>query len=452
MAIETVNMQILQKQAADEYLLLHPETDAELVLFTSSSITGVSTVSEALEELEREIQNATAGSVTGVKGSAEETYRIGNVELTAENIGLGNVDNTSDMDKPVSTATQAALDEKQDVLTFDEAPAEDSSNPVKSSGIYAADAALQANIDAEATARTSGDEALQGNIDSIEEESGAEIKMDIDDKTYIVTLGLYNKAGDLLGEEQTIDLPLESVVVGGSYDAEKKEIILELDNGDEVEIPVGDLVSGLVSESDFESAVGTLNANITAAIVTAEGYADTAVANGVTEAEGYADTEIAGLKTSLEAEIEAKADASDLTALETRVSTVEGDVETAKETAEAAEEAASGAKETAEKAQSDVADLQSGEVAAGKADKLSEAVKIALGGDVSGSADFDGSEDVTITATLSDTGVVEGTWSAVQVDTKGRVLAGAQVIEVGSEGQEEPSELLAAGGIFFKRV
>lgn len=49
-------------------------------------------------------------SVTGVKGNKEETYRTGNVNITKEDIGLGNVDNTSDKDKPVSTAMQEALD------------------------------------------------------------------------------------------------------------------------------------------------------------------------------------------------------------------------------------------------------------------------------------------------------------------------------------------------------
>ena len=50
------------------------------------------------------------GDVTGVKGAAESTYRKGNVNITPENIGLGNVSNTSDANKPISTAEQAALD------------------------------------------------------------------------------------------------------------------------------------------------------------------------------------------------------------------------------------------------------------------------------------------------------------------------------------------------------
>ena len=76
-------------------------------------------------------------AVTGVKGNAESSYRTGNVNLTPANIGavptsrtvnghalssnvtvtasdvgLGNVNNTSDLNKPISTATQSALDGK----------------------------------------------------------------------------------------------------------------------------------------------------------------------------------------------------------------------------------------------------------------------------------------------------------------------------------------------------
>lgn len=50
--------------------------------------------------------------VTGVKGEAENTYHVGNVNITRANIGLGNVNNTADRDKPVSTAQQAALNNK----------------------------------------------------------------------------------------------------------------------------------------------------------------------------------------------------------------------------------------------------------------------------------------------------------------------------------------------------
>ena len=59
-----------------------------------------------------------AGSpVTGVKGNAETSYRRGNVNITSTDIGLGNVDNTSDINKPISTVTQTALDNKVDKVS-----------------------------------------------------------------------------------------------------------------------------------------------------------------------------------------------------------------------------------------------------------------------------------------------------------------------------------------------
>ena len=43
--------------------------------------------------------------------------KTGAVTLAKGDVGLGNVDNTSDANKPISNATQAALNGKQDVLT-----------------------------------------------------------------------------------------------------------------------------------------------------------------------------------------------------------------------------------------------------------------------------------------------------------------------------------------------
>lgn len=56
-------------------------------------------------------------AVTGVKGDSETSYRTGKVNITKDNIGLGNVDNTSDANKPISTAQRAALNEKVDKVT-----------------------------------------------------------------------------------------------------------------------------------------------------------------------------------------------------------------------------------------------------------------------------------------------------------------------------------------------
>ncbi len=93
--------------------------------------------------------------------------------------------------------------------------------------------------------------------------------------------------------------------------------------------------------------------------------------------------------------------------------------------------------------------LENGTTPAGKATKLATARKISLSGDATGNTTFDGSADKSITVTLANTGVVAGTYSAVAVDTKGRVTAGNQIIEWGATGQTEPSADLAVGGLFF---
>ena len=76
-----------------------------------------------------------AGSpVTGIKGDSEQSYRKGNVNITKNNIGLGNVDNESLGSADISaigdgsvkgaiTSLDAEIDNKQDTLTSDKTEA-----------------------------------------------------------------------------------------------------------------------------------------------------------------------------------------------------------------------------------------------------------------------------------------------------------------------------------------
>ncbi len=77
---------------------------------------------------------------------------------------------------------------------------------------------------------------------------GASISLSINTTTYVVTVTLKDQNGDTLGTAQTIDLPLESVVVNGSYNSATKKVVLTLQNGSTVEFSVADLVAGLQSE------------------------------------------------------------------------------------------------------------------------------------------------------------------------------------------------------------
>lgn len=77
------------------------------------------------------------------------------------------------------------------------------------------------------------------------------IELDINDTgttaDYVVTITLKDQSGNVLNYD-TIDLPLESMVVNGSYDSVQKKVILTLKNGNTVSFSIADLISGLQPE------------------------------------------------------------------------------------------------------------------------------------------------------------------------------------------------------------
>lgn len=58
----------------------------------------------------------------------------------------------------------------------------------------------------------------------------------------------------------------------------------------------------------------------------------------------------------------------------------------------------------------------------------------------------------TNTLEMADTGVTEGVYSAVRVNAKGLVCAGGQIVEFGTEVNAGPSDNLAVGGLFFRKL
>lgn len=111
---DTTKKYRIQQKQANGMLTLHPETDADVVILDSATAgMSATNVQEAFKEIMDTIDGLTGGGVvTGVKGDAEAEYRKGQVNITKANIGLGNVDNTSDLNKPISAATQEALNTK----------------------------------------------------------------------------------------------------------------------------------------------------------------------------------------------------------------------------------------------------------------------------------------------------------------------------------------------------
>lgn len=74
------------------------------------------------------------------------------------------------------------------------------------------------------------------------------LNLAIDPTTYQITLSGTKADGSTFTVQNVIDLPLESVVVDGSYNNTTKKVVLTLQNGSTVEFSVADLVAGLQSE------------------------------------------------------------------------------------------------------------------------------------------------------------------------------------------------------------
>lgn len=76
----------------------------------------------------------------------------------------------------------------------------------------------------------------------------ASLDLSINSTTYVITAQLKDQDWNNLWTPKTVDLPLESVVVSGSYNPTTKKVVLTLQNGSTIEFSVADLVSWLQSE------------------------------------------------------------------------------------------------------------------------------------------------------------------------------------------------------------
>lgn len=402
MAITIAKFQEIQKVAAEEYLLLHPETDADVVLLAVEQIEAAN-VQDALIELSNRIKDITDGGVvTGVKGSAESSYRKGDVNITPANIGLGNVNNTSDANKPISTAQQAALDLKENKANLKALAYKDS--------LSKTDVGLgNVTNDAQVKRSEMGTASGVATLDTNGKVPSSQLPSYVDDVLEYDSLSAFPATGE----------------TGKIYIAKDTNKTYRWSGTAYTEISAS-LALGETSSTAYAGNKGKQNAD-----------------------------DIAALKTRT-ANIEAKNTSQD-----TAISAAKTQADKGVADAAAAQKTANDAKAAAQTNATAIADIVDGTTKVAKATaadsatiagKLSNARTIALKGDATGSAAFDGSANKDITVTLANSGVTAGTYSVTTVDSKGRVVAGAQVVEVGATGQEAPSSSLAIGGIFFKRI
>lgn len=95
---------------------------------------------------------------------------------------------------------------------------------------------------------------------------GAGVEIVVNPADYTFYVNIYNRDGQFLGKSNTVDLPLEELVIDVTYDDNAKNVIVKLKNGEERKIPVAHFVNGLVTEAKHKADIDAVNNKIDAAL------------------------------------------------------------------------------------------------------------------------------------------------------------------------------------------
>lgn len=121
-------------------------------------------------------------------------------------------------------------------------------------GLKYYDERLKAWVEAKVEKSSSASDKKIEELDNkVKTEVAQDVKLDLTED-YVLTVKLYSEEGTLISDD-SVDLPIESLVKNGYYDEDKKEIVLELQDGTKIEIPVGDLVENKLDKTSTKNAV-----------------------------------------------------------------------------------------------------------------------------------------------------------------------------------------------------
>lgn len=422
----TKKYQIQQKQA-DGMLTLHPETDADIVILDNATAgMSATNVQEAFKEIMDTIDGLTGGGVvTGVKGDAEAEYRKGQVNITKANIGLGNVDNTSDLNKPISAATQEALNTKantDDLADYIPLTQKGAANGVASLGTDSKVPVAQLP-DLSATyipVTQKGANNGVASLDATGKVPASQLPSYVDDVLEYTSQTLFPVTGE----------------TGKIYIDTSTNLTYRW-SGTQYVLISSSLALGETSSTAYAGDKGKANADKIAAIIAGiQQVGSAASADTATTA-----TTATNANHATSADSATTAGSATTAATATNAGNVTDEIN-GNAITDIFEDDGVTVKEATHAGSANTAT---------SATKLATARNIALSGDISGTASFDGSANANISATLAAVGTA-GTYSVVTTDAKGRVTAGGQIVEVGATAQATPSASLAVGGIFFKEL
>lgn len=437
--------------AAGTLVQVLPETSAEQVTladaagnFTSNNVEGaLAEVAQDIAALETGF--ATAGKVDDVQdvnGASIVTNKIAKLSKAA--VGLGNVDNTADANKSVKHATSAdSATTATSATTANSATkaTQDASGNVITS-TYATKTELQEGLAGKSQSKTYNN--YQAFVTAVNAMNNTALK--VGDNVFIVTQGVPDMwVSAVNSSSATYTYSSDSAIVTALGSANGLTVGYYVFR--ELETEKVDLTA---YQTKTDNSLNTTSNTVVGAINEVKGTADSALSKANANA-----TEISNLKDGTNGTKVKKAEtADDATNVTTSINgkAITDIFETNSPTVKNATKANNANYATS-------------------AGKVSSALKIKVVDMVSGgirTLSYDGSSereydldttDFQTTAgtansptpiSLRPTGVTEGQYSAVNVDTKGRVTAGGKSIEWGTSGQTTPSANLMIGGLFME--
>ena len=405
---------------------VHPETEAGQVLYSSTiGQTTVTNVDQALGALATLAQNSGVTSVNGQTGA---------VVLDKASVGLGNVDNTSDASKPVSTAQSTAISSAK-------------SGAIQESKSYT-DTQLTEYLKTNTFLNTyKGKASGVAELDSSGKVPTSQLPSYVDDVLEYTNLAGFpttGEAGKIYVDKQTNKTYRWS---GSGY----------------TEISAS-LALGETSSTAYAGDKGKANATAIGTLQTKVGTLETADTNNV---KLTGDQTIAGTKKFSStpqflngALISAgKALTFEVSNQNTNKVTIEVDDRSSNQSLMLPNASGTLALDTL------VSQTASGLMSSTDKKKLDgiatgatantgtvTSVTISAGTGISVSSTSAITTSGTRTISLADSGVTAGQYSAVNVDAKGRVTAGGNSIEWGTSSNNSPSDALMVNGLFFELV
>ena len=195
-----------------------------------------------------------------------------NLTVDKTTVGLSNVDNTSDLDKPISNATQTAFDVLSSEIQTE----------------LAGKLSIQQNvINFGKILYIKSDGTIGFKQENVETNNEAFINVSLNTTTGILQFTRIN------GEILEVDFPLEELVSDGYYDTQTEEIVLVLANGNEIRFSASTLVN--IYEGDGNTVVTYIDPQT--------GANKIKVADAVINRLAAAETNIGVLNTAISQEI-----------------------------------------------------------------------------------------------------------------------------------------------------